>query len=315
MISQSYANSDLLRALWALDMVGKKPEDFLAPQDMRSRICTLEQLPPLSEVGRRILELKSDANSNARKLAEVIELDPVLTAQVIRWAGSALFGRRGKMPTVKDAIAVVLGYDQVINLAFALCCLTPLEVPLEGELGKRFFWRQTLAGTALLKKMLPAVRTGDPLDLSDAQLIYLMHNTGHFLLAHLFRNEFNYLSRLIAANPQSVLISLERFVLGVDHGQLGAWLMQGWGLPEALQTVVRHHHNPYYQGEHEVLVWLTCLVDRILGKAGIGDACQTPLKDTPLLINLGVGSGMIDDCVAYVRENKDEFEMAVTSLL
>jgi HD-like signal output (HDOD) protein len=308
-------SSDLLRALWTLDVLGKKPEYFTPPQAMRDRVESLEKLPPLPEIARRFLELKSDPYCDAAKLAQIVELDPALAAQVIRWANSALFGYRRRILTVKDAIVLALGFEQVFYLAFSLCSLKPLQAPTEGLLGKRFFWRQTLAGSALMQKLVLLLDAGERPDLAAVHLVYLLHNTGHLLLAHLFRNEFDYLVRVAGANTGSPLISIERFTLGVDHGQLGAWLMQAWSMPEYLQTVIHHHHNPFYRGDHERIVWLTCLTDHLLGRIGIGDACHLSLADTPLYRNLKIDPATAEECLQRIVDAREELDRAVTCLI
>lgn len=302
-------------AQWALDMVGGTPERFHAPKDMLERIVTLEKLPPLPEIAQRILALKADPLASAGQLAAIVELDPALTAQVLRWASSPIYGLRGKVVTVKDAIAVVLGFDQVFNLAFGLCTLGSLQAPVEGLLGKRFFWQETLAGSLLMHKLARLLDPARRPEASTLHLAYLLHNIGHLLLSHLFRKEFDYLVQIADANPQSSLFPMERFALGIDHGQLGAWLVQSWNLPIELQTVTLHHHNPFYQGEHETLVLLTCLTDRLLGQIGIGDACNTSIEETPLLERLGLDESKLAECLQELGEKRDQLEGTLAQLL
>jgi HD-like signal output (HDOD) protein len=306
--------SEMSRALWALDTVARRPEYFQAPEDMRFRISRLEKLPPLPEIAVRILALRSDPLCDAAKLARVIELDPPLAAQLIRWANSPLYARRSRTLGIKEAITL-LGFEVVFSQALALCAIRPLQAPTEGLLGKRFFWRHTLAGSALIQKLVRQTPAETRPDLGAAHLIFLLHNIGHLLLAHLYRREFHYLLEVAAANPGTPLLPAERFALGVDHAQLGAWLMQSWKMPAPIVTTVQHHHNPHYRGEHERLVWLTCLTDRLLGQIGIGDATNVPLEGTALHDQLGLIPVMCEASLAQVAENLDEVEQAVAQLI
>lgn len=305
---------NLVDALWALEVTGKHPEDFNAPHDMRERIQGANQLPPLPEMARRVLALKNDPRADARKLAQIIELDPSLAGQVIRWSNSARFGFQSRILSVKDAITVALGYQPVFNLALALSAIRPFQVPVEGPLGKRFFWRQTLAGSALMQKLLYLAKLEARPDADATHLVYLLHNMGHLLLAHLFRAEFDYLRCSINANPDARLIALERYLLDVDHGQLGAWLMANWHMPEALQTVTLHHHNPYYRGEHQELVWLTCLTDRLLGQIGIGDARNCSPTNSHLLGRLGIEPDKAEARLLEIEDALTELDEAVEAL-
>ncbi|WP_052808022.1 HDOD domain-containing protein [Methyloterricola oryzae] len=304
----------LIDALWALDVTGKHPEDFNAPHDMRERIQGAQQLPPLPEMAQRVLALKSDPKADARKLAQIVELDPSLAGQVIRWSNSARYGFQSRILSVKDAITLALGYEQVFNLALALSAIRPFQVPVEGPLGKRFFWRQTLAGSALMQKLLYLSSLEARPDASALHLVYLLHNIGHLLLAHLFRAEFDYLRCSISANPDARLIALERYLLDVDHGQIGAWLMASWRMPELIQTVTLHHHNPYYRGEHQEMVWLTCLTDRLLGKIGIGDARNCSPTNSHLLNRLGMEPDKAEERLVEIEDALTELDEAVEAL-
>lgn len=297
-----------------LSEVNYRPADFPAPHEMRFSIEALERLPPLPEVARRLLQLKGDPDCDVGRLADVINLEPAIAAQLLRWANSAAYGVRGKIATVKDAIIRTLGFEGSLDLALGLASLTPLQTPVEGLLGKRFFWRQTLAGSALLQK-LAAQLPRQAIRRDELHLIYLLHNAGHLLVAHLYPDEFAYLRLLARGNPELSPTALERHAWNIDHGQIGAWLMNAWHLPDRLAIVCRHHHNPFYRGEEEVLVWLTCLTDRLLGELGIGDAVGTALLDEPLLANLGLTLDQVSECKQSVAEALPQLDEAVAQLI
>jgi HD-like signal output (HDOD) protein len=302
-------------ALWTLNTVGHKGSDWASPQDMRDTILALDQLPPLPEIAHRLLSLRGDPLCDAQKLAAVISLDPNLSTQVVRWASSPFYGFRAKTVTVRDAITIVLGFDAVFNLAFGLCALSPLQVPVEGPLGKRFFWRQTLAGAGLIQKLAQLMDSAERPPLSQLNLIYLLHNTGHMLLAHLFQPQFNYLVRLLMANPDNDMLAVERYALGTDHATLGAWLMQGWQMPKSLQEVCLHHHNPCYRGPDERLVWLVCLADRQLGRLGIGDSTASDSDEASLCANLRIDPAKAEQALQQLADKMDELEQTVATLL
>ena len=303
-------------ALWALNIVGRKSADWMSPQDMRDHILSLDQLPPLAEIARRLLELKGDPSCDAQKLTSVIEMDPGIAAQIVRWGSAPIHGFRSTKPvTVRDAINIVLGFDRVFNLAFGLCSLTPLQAPKDGPLGKRAFWRQTMVGMELLNGLVGLMDSVERPPAAQLQLTYLLHNTGHLLLAHLFAGQFQYLSDLVDANPDMPVLTIERYALGVDHAKLGCWLMQGWAMPQILQDVCLHHHNPHYRGAGERLVWLICLADRLLGQIGIGDARNEALDDLPLFSQLRIDQAKALEVLERLGDKLEDLDQAVTALV
>jgi HD-like signal output (HDOD) protein len=66
-------------------------------------------------------------------------------------------------------------------------------------------------------------------------------------------------------------------VLGVTHDQIGAWLLEAWGLPEELILAVRHHHDEDYWDRFSTCAQLVLIANRALARYGIGDSGQTQI--------------------------------------
>jgi HD-like signal output (HDOD) protein len=262
------------RMLGNLDAVER---EFTPPMDIRERVEHLELLPPIPEMTHRILEVAADPNAGARELAAVVELDPPLAAQVVRWATSPLYGFRGRITGVQDAIARVLGFDLVMNLALGLTALSPLRCPPEGPIGRHAVWRHAVYSGMLCASLSRRTRTQTPLGPGLAQLAGLLHNVGYLLLGHLFPHEFQYLNALIASNGDVPVTVLERFALGVDHQETGEWLLRAWQMPEPLANVIANHHEPEYRGPNDGYVHLVLVTDNLLRRHGIGDGSATAL--------------------------------------
>ena len=264
---------------WTQSTINTHISSFVPPADMRQSVSQIKQLPPLSATAKLVLQLASDPFADARKLSEIIELDPLLTTQVIRWANSALYGYKGKINSVKDAISIVLGFDFVLNFTLGLATLTPLKAPTKGIIGTRSLWIQSLASTRLMSAIaqkMPVVSRPEPQTLFLAGLI---HNVGFLLLGHEFDKEYSYLNKLIDANPKQTINTIENFTFGCDHAQLGAWLMQSWSMPKSIVDIVYHHHNPHYRGDNYHLNLLVFLNDYLLSTIGIGDAANQECPD------------------------------------
>jgi HD-like signal output (HDOD) protein len=272
---------------WTLNTINPQLDSFTPPKDMRETISRIQTLPPLPGVALRIMQLAADPLADAAKLATIVELDPLLTAQVIRWASSPLYGYRGKITGVQQAISQVLGFDFVFNLALGLAALAPLKAPMDGPIGTRLFWIQALASTRLLRLLGDQMPIENRLAPAQLFLVGLLHNIGFPLLGDQFPEEFSYLNNLILANPNLTVFNLEKFAFGVDHTMLGAWLMSAWCMPKPIIDVVYHHHNPNYRGENNELNLLVYLNDCLLGKLGIGDA-QSQLYEEDIFMQLNL---------------------------
>ncbi len=268
---------------WTLSAVNPRFSGFTPPLDMREAILRIKALPPLPGTAVRIVELASDPIADASKLAELIELDPLLTAQIIRWASSSLYGYRGKITTVHDAIVRVLGFNFVLDLALGLAVLAPLKCPKQGVIGTRMFWLHAMASARLMKKLADKLPSHNSIPQQELFLAALLHNIGFPLFGHEFPDEFNHLTGLIHANPSLAIFNLETFAFGTNHSEIGAWLMNAWSMPRTITDIVYHHHNPCYRGENYRLNLLTYLNDYLLGQIGIGDAANQPCPEDVFL--------------------------------
>ncbi len=240
--------------------------------DLKKRIQSLKELPAIPEMARQIVMLRANPLADADKLGKLVELDPSLAAQVIRYARSPFFGYRGKVDSVQSAISRVLGFEMVMNLALGIASARPFKIPALGPLGLNAFWRHATYSAALVQALgreLPRAKR-PPAGMS--YLAGLLHNMGHLLLGHVFKREFCMLNNAVSDNPELPVVEHEMALLGVHHGELGAWLMEGWNMPEEIIVAVREHHNPDYDGPHALYARLTLLADHLLKEHGIGDS-------------------------------------------
>lgn len=290
---------------WAINTIDPGLDNFCHPIDLREEINRIKALPPLPGIARQIIQLASDPLADAKKLAVIIETDPILTAQVIRWASSALYGYRGKIVSVQESIARVLGYDFVMNLALSLSALSPLKAPKTGKVGTRMLWIQAIACSRLaltLGDMMPAEER------PDRQTIFLaalLHNIGFPLLGHEFPEEFAYLSKMIDANAALSICNIERFAFGVEHTLLGTWLMRNWSMPKPIVDVVYHHHNPHYRGDNYRLNLLMYLSDCLLGTLGIGDGQNQNYGEEEFAV-LNLNSDAVHQKLAEISASLDD---------
>ena len=79
---------------------------------------SIEKMPALSPVINKINEVANDKGASAQDLTDVIQLDPVLTAKVIRMVNSAYFGLSQQIKSLKQAV-VMLGINTIKNVALS----------------------------------------------------------------------------------------------------------------------------------------------------------------------------------------------------
>jgi HD-like signal output (HDOD) protein/prolyl-tRNA editing enzyme YbaK/EbsC (Cys-tRNA(Pro) deacylase) len=249
---------------------------------IRQQLKRADDLPAMPRIANEILTLSSNPYANVSDLASVIEQDPSLAAQLLRYANSPFYGYKNDVESIQDAISRVLGFDMVMDMALGIAIGKSFQNPPDGPIGLNAFWRHSIycavltqrLGKALKPKLLP--RPG------MAYLCGLLHNFGLLLEGHVFPKEYARLNRLVNSRPDESLIELEEEVMSVNHMESGAWLMEAWEMPDEVIATIREHHNEHYDGSHSVYANLVLLANRLLKTMLIGDEVREDLPEEVL---------------------------------
>lgn len=278
------------------------------------KIEQIDQLPAIPELALRIMKLRDDPDATVEQLVDIIMLDPSLAAQVIRYANSPLFGQRGQVKTLDDAIFRVLGFETVMYLAIGNAMARAFQFPESGKLGLNHFWRSATYSAALMQNVSEQVPRAQKLQPGIAYLCGLMHNIGFLVLAQLYPDNYHWLNNALNADDAEPVIALEEQLLGITHARLGVRLMEEWQMPGELQAVAGHHHNLNYQGDFADYVWLTQVTDQLLKQHDLSDADSGELAST-LYERLGLSEDNLKNALDDVLQSADVLDAMVHSLM
>lgn len=198
---------------------------------VQAELRTLEiDIPSQPESLVKLSLLLAEEEINLAAVSTLIESDMALAAAVLKAVNSSLYGLKGRVQSVQQAITY-LGTREVAAITFemGLRAAFPPSAELE-PLWQRAARRGMVMG-----------RLGQRLSL-DA---WAAHSAGLFEecgKAVLFRHASDhYRSMMRAATNDAELLTLEHTGFGVSHDALGAALCESWGLDAAAASSVRHH--------------------------------------------------------------------------
>jgi len=268
----------------ALAMCGENTRSELIDYSLEAvgqELAKVYCLPPMPKTAVRILHLASDSAPCLENLADIIEHDPSLSAQVMRYACSSLFDyHKSDLTCVRDAVTVVLGAERTIQLAIDAVSARALNVVSGGPLGLSAYERHSLHCAVLSQALSMLAKPDHNIDHRQAYLAGLLHNVGMLVIAKLFPVEFNRMNRLRAENASLSMREIEAQVFGVcesnsilslGHGALGALLLKLWGLPESLVRVAGWHQKPFFEGKDGEYLAIVQLANSLLVQYDIGD--------------------------------------------
>jgi HD-like signal output (HDOD) protein len=174
--------------------------------------------------------LLAEESINLQAATLLIETDMALAAAVMKAVNSSLYGLKGRVQSVHQAITY-LGMREVAAITFemGLRAAFPPAPELEPV------WQRAAQRGLLMGRL--AQRLG--LDAWGAHSAGLFEECGK---AVLFRHApDHYRAMLRAAHDDTELAALEHTGFGVSHDALGAALCESWGLGAAAVASVRHH--------------------------------------------------------------------------
>ena len=280
---------------------------------MKKRVEAIDHLPAMPGLAAEIIKVRNNPYSNASELAAVIEQDPSLSAQLIRYALSPLYGYQGKIQSVEEAIVRVLGMDFVYDIALGLSLGKNFNNPKEGPLGLNAFWNHATHCASLSQALCNVIDYNRRPSSGVAYLAGLMHNFGFLLLGHLFPDQFKRLNRAVELQPERSIIEIEREETGVSHIELGLWLMDAWDMPREIIEAVHHHHEPMHQGDYAVYANIVYIANCLLKQRVRYDSGSAKIPEA-MLQNLGLDKLKLDIALGAVLDNSDELKYMATQM-
>ena len=283
------------------------------PLRIQQRLQDTLDLPPLPETARRIIDLRLDPDADAVMLAQAVEMDPAMTAQIISWARSPYYRSRSEIRSVEDAVSRVLGFDLVMNLSLGLSLGRMLNVPREGPAGYIPFWHQAVLMAALCQDLARRSKLKKRPDSGLAYLCGLLHNFGFLILGQVFPPQFSLVNRHIEANPHINRFYIERHLLGLTREQIAACLLQQWQMPAEVVTAIRQQHNPACHEQHCQYAHILNVASRALRMRGYGDGPQEePASD--ILDAIGLKAEQVNESCEELLDHMNELSELIQAL-
>jgi len=222
------------------------------------------EIPPLPIAHARALELLSMAEPSLTDLETVIELDPALTAAVLRAANSASSAPLNPIRTARNAI-VRIGVQVARRLAIAKALDASFPNLPESGLDIDEMWRHLVACALLANSF----RSRSP-NHSEAFTAGLLHDIGRLAMAA--QDPKRYAIVVAMARNGVEAGAAEREVFGLGHLEWGMAAARKWRFPQEIVDAIGHHHDLAAPG----LAGLVARARETAIELGIGDGLRGP---------------------------------------
>ncbi len=228
----------------------------MSPLSFKRRISVDECVGVNANLASRLSSFLVGPVEDTRSFAELIMLDPGLSAFVIQMANSSFYRRATPVASVPHAM-ITIGIKQIQQLIQETLDKSQEIKLFNGitTLSQSFFQHSVFVG-----KVAEMLRDAIQINISaDIYLAGLLHDLGIMALDKVEPRFYPQLSR-----PEPVydnLVEAEKEYIGIDHGQAGLWVGEIMGLPKPFLDAMRFHHHPENARENALLVALVHLAD------------------------------------------------------
>lgn len=244
-------------------------------------------LPLLPGVAMEVTNVAAQESTDSRAIAELLRKDQAMAAHVLRVVSSPVYSGRTQIVSLQQAVAR-LGVQKIreISLAIAFRVGVFKLKGFEAEVSSMF--QHSVSAAMFAQEVARATRR----NVEDAFMCGLLHDVGRPVI----------LQALVQIlNEQKVIVATSAVIAATGdlHTDVGGSLAESWGLPEAVEMSIRHHHSPNPPDAQATSVRITALADELARH--VFEPEKKPVEELrkhPALAPLEVYPEMLDKLLA-----------------
>ncbi|HPU22875.1 MAG TPA: HDOD domain-containing protein [Candidatus Kapabacteria bacterium] len=249
-------------------------------------IARADEFPTLPTIYSTLSDVMSNPRSTAHDVANIIAEDQAAAAKVLKAANSPIYGFRGRISTISQAI-IFIGFEEVRNLVIAMGIIDVFR-KMKGNfpINPVDLWKHSIAVGIITRLLGKTLRITN---LENYFLAGILHDIGKLLFLKFIPDEYAK-SIEYAMEKNLPAREAENAVLGVNHIIAGEILAEKWKLPQSLKDAIRYHAVGKNDNANNVLVGCVHIANTVaslleLGQAG-DDIVPTPNLDAWKALNL-----------------------------
>jgi len=232
-------------------------------QQIIDSIINVTELP--TQAGQ-ILALINDPDFQIKELEKAITTSPSLSAMLLRLSNSVFFSGSRSISSVHQAI-MRLGARKIYEIVLATST---------GQMASKELKGYGLPPGELWKKMVltafVTIELADILEIDVPDHTFtaaLLHGIGKILLGSVLEVDADPI--LETAKRDSIPFhESEEKILGINHAEAGAILLDKWQLPPEIVFAVRHYNEPSAAEKNDIVTDLIHLSAYAIHMIGIG---------------------------------------------
>lgn len=271
-------------------------------------VANVKNLPPVPHAALKLVSLLDQPGVSNTEVVQALRCDNVLTAKLLRACNSPYFGLAEPVSSVDQAV-FVLGHQQILHIVLTLAFGSTMVVPLPGyAVEASELWRHSLI-TAIASETIANDLVDLNVDPPVAFTVGLLHDIGKLVLGQALTPELQAEIRARVEHGQQSRSEAEKAVLGTDHSEVGALLLQNWHLSDDVVEAVANHHQPVLKPRPRlsVVTHLANGIAHLAGSAPGWDGYAMRISNE-VVERLEITPEQVEKLVLTVRESFDRVD-------
>jgi HD-like signal output (HDOD) protein len=226
-------------------------------------VAAIEQIPTLPKTSSDIMSAIDDKDVNIDRITELIEQDPALAVQVLKFANSPFCGTIHTVSSIKHAI-VVMGLGEIKSLLLVFAVQKFFDSSVVDNDNRKRFWTHSLVCSHVANYLARYFQR--PAD-DTIFISALIHDLGKIILDQYLHKEFLEIIDYITMEGSGFMVA-EKVVVGLTHCQIAAKLLKQWCFPQKVVMQVFYHHAPWQDSEfsgNATIIYLANILTKMAG--------------------------------------------------
>ena len=197
------------------------------------------KLPSLPHVLIKLLKECHKDTSSFDTLVEIIHKDAILLVKVLSVARSPIYAKANDLNSLKQVL-MSLGLDMIKSIAITASVQQFFSsYSKEKSRFLKDYWEHSLYTAIVAKSLAKLTFYNNP---EEAYQAGLFHDIGKLIFENHSKQDY---STLVNSNvPVDELLKSEQEKYSVNHDEIGAQLLEIWGLPDVISEAIKYHHAP-----------------------------------------------------------------------
>jgi putative nucleotidyltransferase with HDIG domain len=227
-------------------------------KELDAYLDRVRHLPPAPTLMIELIKLFCRSDADLGQIVDLLRQDPALTIEVLRRCNSGYSGMESPIMDMNEAV-FRLGFNEVYQITVMLFSMRAMNVQKEAP---------NFPGEALrIHSGISAVAAGTlALDVGESEGIAftagLLHDVGKLVLALAERDK--YVAVMEECRVKGIPLSAgEKNEFGFSHIEVGARLLNRWGVPIEVIAPALDHNTPIPEGDWQRYALITNLSSRL----------------------------------------------------